>query len=275
MTTICARQETYRWVYEVLIFIDRVLSHPEPRPFDNDHGRVLGSRLAPTLKLAQALELSLDGEDSLPDAGGPHGVAVVGGRQARDGPLGGAVGRVDAGAVGGLGKVLADDVDGALARLGQVVQGVLGGCGAGQRGREADDEQRRVVADDLEVREGRQVCCLAVGRHGRHEGDRPRHDGRDQELVVVDGRAAVGVRVDGDVLPLPLLLAGQLVRAGAELPRGRGRLRELEAIGAAVKGGARQLDLLEVRVRVALDVGLLHLGGSGVGEEAWLVVGVS
>lgn len=262
------RGKTYRRVYKIPILVDGVLAHPEPRALDDDHGGVLGARLAPALELAQALELPLDAEDGLLDARGLHGVAVIGGRQPRNGPLGRAVGGVDAGAVRGLGKVLADDVDGALARLGEVVQGVFRGGGARQRGREADDEERRVVADDLEVGEGREVGRLAVGRDGRHEGDGPRDHGRDEQLVVVDRGAALGEGIDRDVLLLLLLLAGEVVCAGAELPRGRGRLREPEPFGVAVPGWARGLDFFEVWVRVALDLGLLHLEGGGGGERS-------
>lgn len=262
---------TYRWVYKVPVLVDGVLAHPKPRALENDHGGVLGPGLAPALELAQALELGLDGEDGLLHAGGLNGVAVVGGGQAGDGPLGGAVGRVYAGAVCGLGKVLADDVDGALAGLGEVVQRVLGGGGALERRGEADDEQRRVVVDHLEVREGRQVRRLAVRGDGGHEGDGPRDHGGDQQLVVVDRGAALGEGVDGYVLLALLLLGRQLVGAGAELPRGRGHLCELEPFGIAVPGRPRGLDLLEVWVWVALDLGLLHLEGGSGGEEESLM----
>lgn len=191
------------------------------------------------------------------------------GRQAADRPLAHAVGRVDAGAVGGLDVVLADEVDGAPARLVQVVQAVLGRRGLLQAPDEADDEQRGVVVDHLEVAEGREVGGGAGLVDGGDEGDGPRHDGADEELVVVHAGPAVGEGVDGDVPGVLLVRGEEGVGAAAVLPVRGGGLLVGEGLGG-VQGRARGFDLLEVRVRVALDVGFFHLrgGGGGSGEES-------
>lgn len=264
------KKKHYRRVNQILLFINGVLAHPEARALDDGHGARHLAGPAPARKLAHALELGLDAEDGLADARGPDRLAVVGGRQAAHGPLAHAVRGVDARRVGGLEEVLRDDVEGALARRVQVVQRVLGLGGGAQAGGEANDKQGRVVVDDLEVAEGGQVGRGAVGGHGRDEGDGAGHDGRDEELVVVDGGAAVGVGVDGDVFRAGRA-GGEVVGAGARRPRGRGRLGILEG-GVAVPVGAGGLDLLEVRVRVALDLGFLHGEGRGRGQEAAGVV---
>lgn len=71
--------------------------------------------------------------------------------QARERPLRYAVGAVDGRAVGCFEEVLADDVDCAFARRGQVAQSVLG---VREAAREADGEEGRVVVDDVGVGEG-------------------------------------------------------------------------------------------------------------------------
>lgn len=158
--------------------------------------------------------------------------------------------------------MLADHVDGALAAGVQVVQRVLGGLGLREARGEAHDEERRVVVDDLKVAEGRGVGRRAVGVEGGDEGDGPRHDAADQELVVVHARPAVAVGVDGDVLLLRVRGGEERVGTAAELPVRIGDLGVGEGLGA-VPGRAGGLDLLEVRVGVAFDVGFLHPGGSG------------
>ena len=80
--------------------------------------------------------------------------------QARESPLGGAVGGVDGGRVGGFEVVLGDDVDGAFFCGGEVGEGVF--C-VGEAAGEADDEEGGVVVDYLGVGEGGEVCGVAWG----------------------------------------------------------------------------------------------------------------
>lgn len=250
-----------RGVHDVLLVVDRVLPHPEPRALQHDHDARLLARRGAALELLVALQLALHAEDGLADPRGLDVLAVAHRRQPAHVPLARTVRRVDAGRVGGLDEALADDVDGALAALEEVPERVLGLLDAAG---EAEHEQRRVVVDHVEVAEGRQVGRRAVRARRAHEADRPRHDARDQQLVVERRRAPGLVRVDGDVLGVRWV---QLVGAAAELPVRVRRLGVVEG-GILVPVRARRLDLLEVWVRVALD---LSLGGRGdrhgVGSE--------
>jgi len=114
------------------------------------------------------------------------------------------------------------------------------------------------MPDHLEVAEGGEVGGCPVLGAGREEGHRPGDHGRDEELVVGGAEAAIGVRVNGDV-------SGgrgrrELVGSAAEGPGRRGRLGVPEA-GSGVKWGAGGFCFLEVRVRVALQLGF-EVGGA-------------
>lgn len=261
------------WVDQVALLVDGVLADPEVGALDDDEAaRLLAGRGA-ALELADALEAALDAEDGLADARGLDVAAVPDGRQPADVPLAGAVGRVDARGVGGLDEPFADDVDDALLGLEQVLERILGPLDAAG---EAEDEQRRVVVDHVEVAKGRQVGDGAVGARRAHESDGSGHDARDEQLVVEGRRAAGLVRVDRDVLGVFAIL--QPVGAAAKLPLGVRRLGVMKR-RIRIPVGPRALDLLEVGVRVSLDLGLggrrhghgsgLELGGDAVRDEGW------
>lgn len=182
-------------------------------------------------------------------------------RQPAYAPLGHAIGGVDARRVGRLDEVVADDVDDPLARVEQVPQRVLGPLDGG---READDQDGRVVAHDVEVAEGGEVGGGPVARERRQEGDWAGDDGRDEQLVV-EGRGALGVAgVDGDVARARRRRGR--VGARAERPRRRGGLGVCE--GGVGRRRARGLHLVEVGMRVAVDA-----VGHGQGAVVGAVVG--
>lgn len=142
--------KTYRRINDIPVLVDRVLPSPEPHSLNNSQHTRLLPRRRPALKLLGLHQFALGGKHSLFDPAGLD----IGARRRREPaerPLADAIGRIDAGAVGGLEEVLADDVYNALARLRQVAQGVLRGVEAA---RVADDEDGRVVVDDLGVGEG-------------------------------------------------------------------------------------------------------------------------
>jgi hypothetical protein len=239
-------------VDEVAVLVEGILADPEARALEHHHGARDLARRGTALKLTQALDTALDTEDGLGDARGAHVAAVVHRRQAAHDPLVDAGGRVDARDVGGLEEVLRDDVDDALARLGEQAQRVLG---TSEAGGDAEHKQRRVVVDHVEVREGREVVGGAVGGPRRHEAQGPRHDAADEQLVV-EGRGPPGlVRVNDDVRPGGVGGRAQRVGALARLPARRDRLRQPEP-RRPIPGWPRRLDRLEVPVRVALDLGL-------------------
>lgn len=258
-------------VDEVALLVDGVLADPKVGALEHDEAaRLLAGRGA-ALELAHALDAALDREDGLADARGFHVAAVPDGREAAHVPLAGAVRGVDAGRVGRLHEPFADDVDGALLALEQVLERVLGLFDAAG---EAEHEQRGVVVHHVEVAKRRQVGDGTVGAGGAHEADGSRHDARDEQLVVEGRRAAGLVGVNSDVLFVVAIV--QLVGAAAKLPLGLGRLGVVER-GIRVPVGARGLDLFEVGVRVALDLGLggrrhrhcagLEFGGDAVRNE--------
>lgn len=148
--------------------------------------------------------------------------------------------------------MLADDVDAALLRLEQVAQRVLGLVEAA---RVAQDENRRVVVDDVEVAERRQIRGRAVRRARGNESHGPRRDGRDEQFVVESCRAVGGVGVD--VYVRVGEAGARVVAAVAGLPGGLAGLGEGEGgRGVALSpGGSAGFDFFEVSVRVAFDLG--------------------
>lgn len=144
---------THLRIDQVLLLVQCILAGPEAHALDDgEHARLLAGG-GTALELLGLVELGLDGEDGLLDA---RRLDDGGGRrvQAGQGPLGDAEGGVDAGGVGGLDVMLRDHVERALAAVAQVGQRVLGLVPAAG---EADDEERRVVVDDVEVGEGGEV----------------------------------------------------------------------------------------------------------------------
>ena len=136
---------------DIPLLINRILPDPKPRPLDDGQHPRLGPRPDPALKLLRLNQLALDAEDALAHPARFHRRA--GSRmQTRQRPLRRAVGRIDAGEIHRLGEMLRHHVDDALAAFDQVAQRVLG---VGQAAGEADDEERRVMVDDLRVAEGR------------------------------------------------------------------------------------------------------------------------
>lgn len=137
----------------VPVLVDRVLPHPELHPLDNgQHPRFL-ARGRPALKLRCRQQFPFDTEDGLLHAGRLD-LGARGGGETAQRPLGRAVGRVDAGGIGGFDEVFADDVDGAFFGRFKVAQRVLG---VGEAAREADGEEGWVVVDDHGVGEGGEV----------------------------------------------------------------------------------------------------------------------
>lgn len=106
------------------------------------------------------------------------------------------------------------------------------------------------MVDHVEVAKGGQVCRFAIGASRADEADGPRDDGRDEELVVVDGGPALLVGVDFDVRHLQRCAV--VVGARSELPGWRDGLREVPGLGA-VPGCAGGFDGFEVWVWVAVD----------------------
>lgn len=165
-------RQTYSKIDNVLLVIDSILAHPEPRTLNNGQHTRLLPRRSPALKLPRALQLSLHAENGLPDPRTADGA----GRRRREPactPLTNAIRGIDARGIGGFDEMLRDDVDGALAGLAQVLERVL--CIVKAAGI-ANDEERRVMVDHLEPREGRQVGAASIGRARAHESDGPWHD---------------------------------------------------------------------------------------------------
>nr|POE86493.1 ribonuclease hi [Quercus suber] len=177
------------------LLIHSILPRPEADAFDDRQDPGFLPRRRPALEFLRLDQLALDAEHRLLD---PAGLDHLARRRRQPGqrPLADAVRRVDAGHVHGLEEVLRDHVDDALAALDEVAQAVLG---AVERARDPDDEQRRLVAHQLRVAERRQVRRRAVRRARAEEADGPRHDRRDEQLVVQPGRPAGLVRVNVDV----------------------------------------------------------------------------
>jgi hypothetical protein len=97
------------------------------------------------------------------------------------------------------------------------------------------------VVDELEVAKRCEVVETVLG-HSGHEADGAGDDAGDQELVVVDWRAAFGVGVDGDgAVMLPVVAGG----ASADLPGRRVGLGVFE-FGGGVEGRSRGFDCFEV-----------------------------
>ena len=186
---------THRRVYEAFFFVKGIFTDPEPRSLKHGQRPRDLARRSTTLILPHGVQSGLHADDGLRHTRAADRLAIIHWRQAGDVPLGDAIGRVDAGGVGGLDEVLGDDVEDALARVDDVAQCVLGAGPA----REAHHEQRRVVVHDVEVAEGREVGGEGVGAAGAEEGDGPGDDGGGEELVIERGAAAGLVGVDGDV----------------------------------------------------------------------------
>lgn len=103
------------------------------------------------------------------------------------------------------------------------------------------------MANHTEVRERRKICALPVCADGRDEADRSGDNARDEELVIVDCRAAFSVGID---FAVGFGKVG-VVCAFAWLPVWFGRLREVPFV-ALIEWWALGFDFFEVWVRVAL-----------------------
>lgn len=106
------------------------------------------------------------------------------------------------------------------------------------------------MVDHLGVAKRREIRAGAVLGPRREEADGAGDNGGDEELVVVDCRTAVLIRIDFDVRDLEA--GAVVVGAGAEFPVGRGGLCHVPLEGV-IEGGAAGFDFLEVGVGIALD----------------------
>lgn len=253
---------TYRWINEIPLLIHSILPDPESYALHDRHRPAHLPRSTPALKLLHTLQLALDRKDSFLDPRTLDLLTVVARRQPANGPFTRSIWCVDGRRVRRFQKVLANDVDCALARLIQVVQTVLDFFTILKTAREANDEQRRVMIDQLEVAKRRQVGRLAVLASSGHKCNGTWHDRTDQQLVVVHRAAAFGIGVNRDVLGVA---GGEIVCAITSFPT---RLRSLliSKTCIAVERRSGRLDAFEVRVRIALDIRLLHPEG-GVGRQ--------
>lgn len=119
-------------------------------------------------------------------------------------PLGNAVRGVDGGRIRCLDEMLGDDVDNALPRLMEVPQCILRLL---QRPDQPNDEERRVMVDNLRVAEGRQIGRFPVLGPGAYERNGPRNYSRNQQFVVGTAGSSFFVRINFEVVLLQTLAA--------------------------------------------------------------------
>lgn len=255
---------TYVGVNEVPVLVESILPCPEPHAFhDCQDARSLAWR-GFALKLFRLHQLRLYAEHGLFH---PAGLDDAARRrmQPSQRPLRSPVRRVDRGGVCSLDKVLGNDVDTAFTSVGEVAQRVLG---AVETAGVPKDEDGRVVVDELEVGEWRQVRALAWFIHqlpytaglgllrGAHtvladraaESYRSRYDCADQQLVIVSWWSPLFIWIDLYVVlfqtraPVIASLAILPVWVSCLCPR-------LLPIGPVLSGC---LDFLEVGMGVSL-----------------------
>lgn len=217
----CNAEMTYRWVDQVLVFIDRIFSRPESHTLDDGQNTSLLSWRCPALKLLRLHQLAFYAEDGLLHAAGLDLLAVCR-RQPGQGPFTDTVRRVHTRSVGRFQIMLADDVNRALSRVHQVSQTVLRSVKATSV---PNDEDRRIMIDDLSIRKRSEVRGASILASSADESDRTWDNGADEKLVVERRWSSILVRVNGDVLLLQALAA--VVGAVSGLPVRVGSLRHV------------------------------------------------
>lgn len=217
----CNAEMTYRWVDQVLVFIDRIFSRPESHTLDDGQNTSLLSWRCPALKLLCLHQLAFYAEDGLLHAAGLDLLAVCR-RQPGQGPFTDTVRRVHTRSVGRFQIMLADDVDRAFSRIHQVPQTILRSVKATSI---PDDEDRGIVINNLSVRERSEVGRAPIFASGTDESDWTWNNGADEKLVVERRWSSILVRVNGDVLLLQALAA--VVGAVSGFPVGVRSLRHV------------------------------------------------